>query len=144
MKFPSTVHFILWIFAHTVHTCARIHTHSLTHLYTFIHTHHLQMLGGYSEVDPDVLFTKQEKIGKGSFGEVFKGWVSQCDWVKEGVSKRERERERVTLSDLIGQAWWFGCDEPSVSVFTSCVSISTVTSQMTLINAVCMYSLVVC
>jgi serine/threonine-protein kinase 24/25/MST4 len=31
------------------------------------------MLGGYSEVDPDVLFTKQEKIGKGSFGEVFKG-----------------------------------------------------------------------
>ena len=32
-----------------------------------------QMLGSYSDVDPEVLFTKQEKIGKGSFGEVFKG-----------------------------------------------------------------------
>ena len=57
----------------------RTHTHTLTHAlihihsHTFIHTHHSQMLGGYSEVDPDVLFTKQEKIGKGSFGEVFKG-----------------------------------------------------------------------
>lgn len=43
---------------------------------TFVRTHAhcaVQMLGGYSEVDPDVLFTKQEKIGKGSFGEVFKG-----------------------------------------------------------------------
>ena len=51
----------------------RTHTRTLTHVLTHIHTHHSQMLGGYSEVDPDVLFTKQEKIGKGSFGEVFKG-----------------------------------------------------------------------
>ena len=28
------------------------------------------------DVDPEVLFTKQEKIGKGSFGEVFKGYVN--------------------------------------------------------------------
>lgn len=26
--------------------------------------------------DPETLFTKLEMIGKGSFGEVFKGWVS--------------------------------------------------------------------
>ena len=58
----------------------------LTHMYTYstsiiftmciiahIHCHVVQMLGRLSEVDPEVLFTKQEKIGKGSFGEVFKG-----------------------------------------------------------------------
>ena len=28
------------------------------------------------DVDPEVLFTKQEIIGKGSFGEVFKGYVN--------------------------------------------------------------------
>ena len=38
------------------------------------HTHtHIQMLGRHSDVDPEVLFTKQERIGKGSFGEVYKG-----------------------------------------------------------------------
>lgn len=40
------------------------HTHSLTHS---------QMLGSHTDVDPEVLFTKQERIGKGSFGEVYKG-----------------------------------------------------------------------
>ena len=27
----------------------------------------------FQKVDPEVVFTKQERIGKGSFGEVFKG-----------------------------------------------------------------------
>ena len=26
-----------------------------------------------SDVDPEILFTRQERIGKGSFGEVYKG-----------------------------------------------------------------------
>ena len=48
------------------------------------------MLGGHSEVDPEVLFVKQEKIGKGSFGEVFKGWVSErvIKWLSEWMNER--------------------------------------------------------
>ncbi len=28
--------------------------------------------------DPEVLFTKMDRVGKGSFGEVFKGYASPC------------------------------------------------------------------
>ena len=34
------------------------------------------------KVDPEIVFTKQERIGKGSFGEVFKGIDNRTQQVK--------------------------------------------------------------
>ena len=34
--------------------------------------HSLQAAG---TKDPEMLFTKQERVGRGNFGEVYKGWV---------------------------------------------------------------------
>ena len=50
---------------------------SLSGQIIFVHTHIHQMspTGAKSEADPERLFTKQERIGRGSFGEVYKGWV---------------------------------------------------------------------
>jgi serine/threonine protein kinase len=44
-------------------------------------------------VDPEVVFTKQERIGKGSFGEVFKG----IDNRTQQVSKECFDRNRIIL-----------------------------------------------
>lgn len=33
----------------------------------------MRLFGLFQKVDPELIFTKQERIGKGSFGEVFKG-----------------------------------------------------------------------
>ena len=38
------------------------------------------------KVDPEIVFTKQERIGKGSFGEVFKGIDNRTQQV--GVYRR--------------------------------------------------------
>lgn len=35
------------------------------------------------KVDPELIFTKQERIGKGSFGEVFKGVDNRTQQVRE-------------------------------------------------------------
>lgn len=42
-----------------------------------------------SKVDPEVIFTKQERIGKGSFGEVFKG-----------IDKRTQQVVAIKIIDL--------------------------------------------
>ena len=34
------------------------------------------------KVDPEIVFTKQERIGKGSFGEVFKGIDNRTQQVR--------------------------------------------------------------
>ena len=38
------------------------------------------------KVDPEIVFTKQERIGKGSFGEVFKGIDNRTQQVKSSFS----------------------------------------------------------
>lgn len=42
-----------------------------------------------SKVDPELIFTKQERIGKGSFGEVFKG-----------IDKRTQQVVAIKIIDL--------------------------------------------
>ena len=42
-----------------------------------------------SKVDPELIFTKQERIGKGSFGEVFKG-----------IDKRSQQVVAIKIIDL--------------------------------------------
>ena len=39
----------------------------------------------FQKVDPEVVFTKQERIGKGSFGEVFKGIDNRTQQVNENL-----------------------------------------------------------
>lgn len=38
-----------------------------------------KLIGKEGTTDPEKIFTKQERIGCGNFGEVFKGYVIQVD-----------------------------------------------------------------
>ena len=44
--------------------------------------HVLILSSRVQKVDPEIVFTKQERIGKGSFGEVFKGIDNRTQQVK--------------------------------------------------------------
>ena len=44
--------------------------------------HALILSSRVQKVDPEIVFTKQERIGKGSFGEVFKGIDNRTQQVK--------------------------------------------------------------
>lgn len=48
----------------------------------------LPPLVSLQKVDPELIFTKQERIGKGSFGEVFKGVDNRTQQVsRENIDK---------------------------------------------------------
>lgn len=58
-------------------------------LWDFMDFSHLCFLVQHSRVDPEELFTKLERIGKGSFGEVYKG-----------IDNRTKEVVAIKIIDL--------------------------------------------
>ena len=54
----------------------------------------------FQKVDPEVVFTKQERIGKGSFGEVFKGIDNRTQQVNKhflGECLGPKQAQLITL-----------------------------------------------